>query len=178
MKLKNLLLFACLISAINAFGGSIMLSDTIPPLVEDEIYKDVDEVPLFSLGCNIENYTEKKVCSDKKMLEHIYMNVTYPYEARINGIEGTAVVSFIVEKNGTITNIAIVRNPGGGLGEDVVRVVESMPPNWQPAMKDGKPVRFQFYLPVKYRLETPEETEKYKKEQMEKQKEQKRNKKN
>ncbi|MGB1121485.1 MAG: energy transducer TonB [Saprospiraceae bacterium] len=57
------------------------------------------------------------------------MNITYPYEARINGIEGTVVVSFIVEKDEQLTNIKILRNPGGGLGEDVERIIKAMPQN-------------------------------------------------
>lgn len=162
-----------------AFGKSISALDTIPPppITDDnsekKVYQTADEMPLFSMGCEEEDYAQRKVCADKKMLEFIYMNVTYPYEARVNQTEGTVVVSFIIEKDGKITNIKILRNPGDGLGEDVKRVIKAMPSNWQPAIIDGKPVRFKYALPVKYRWETPEETAKYKKEQRKKRSEQK-----
>ncbi len=159
-----------------SFGETVL--DTLPPPITDDnsekkIHQTADKVPLFSVGCEMEDYTEKKACADKKMLEHIYMNVTYPYEARINGIEGTVVVSFIIEKDGQLTNIKILKNPGGGLGEDVERVIKAMPQNWRPAIINGEPVRFKYALPVKYRLETNEETKKFLEEQRKQQEQEK-----
>lgn len=174
MRLKNLLLITCLLSFTNLSFGATLL-DTLPPQPmpddnsEKKIYQIADEVPLFSVGCEEEDYAAKKICADNKMLEFIYMNVTYPYEARINEIEGTVVVTFVIEKDGQLTNIKILKNPGGGLGEDVERVIKAMPANWQPATINGKTVRFKYALPVKYRLETNEETKKFLEEQRQQQ---------
>lgn len=175
MKNFNLLLLTfILILAFNpTFANHSEHSDSISP--DDQIYVIVDTMPLFKNTCT-ESYLEQKKCSDKAMLEHIYKNVTYPYEARINSIEGVVVVSFIVQKDGSLTNIEIVRNPGGGLGEDVVRVIQEMP-KWTAGILNDKPVAVKFNMPVRYRLETPEQVEKSEKqERAEKRKRKKRSK--
>ncbi len=88
----------------------------------------------------------------QQMLTYLYSRINYPMDARWKGIEGAVVVSFVVEKDGSLSNIAIVRDIGGGCSEEVVRIVQSMP-NWKPGTLDGQPVRAQFYLPVRFKLE-------------------------
>jgi TonB family protein len=79
-------------------------------------------------------------------------NIKYPQEARNKGITGTVYVTYVVEKDGSITNVKIIRGIGGGCDEESVRVVSSMP-KWNPGMEKGKPVRTQFNIPIKYSLE-------------------------
>ena len=89
------------------------------------------------------------------MLEFLYSNIKYPAIARENGIEGQVVVSFVVEKDGTITDPKVVRDPGAGLGKEATRVVDMMgklPEKWTPGQQRGNPVRVQFILPVKFEL--------------------------
>ncbi|MBI1227963.1 MAG: TonB family protein [Bacteroidetes bacterium] len=86
------------------------------------------------------------------MLQFIYSNIKYPVEARTNGVEGTVYVSFIITKEGRVTDIEIVRNIGAGTGEEAVRVVRLMP-QWVPGRVEDVPVTCKFNLPVKYRLE-------------------------
>lgn len=118
----------------------------------NEIYKVVDQMPRFP-GCENEgDEMEKKYCSTDKMLKFIYRNIKYPEKARDNGSEGTAVISFVVEKNGSIVNPKIVRNVAGGCGEEALRVVKKMP-NWTPGKQRGKTVRVQFNLPIKFKLQ-------------------------
>ena len=88
------------------------------------------------------------------LLEYLKENVQYPDLARENNIEGTVALAFIVERNGSITNVTILRDIGGGCGVEARRVVEAMP-NWTPGMVDEKPVRVRFTLPVRFRLEEP-----------------------
>lgn len=115
-----------------------------------ELFKVVEEMPRFP-GCEDNN----KNCADKKMLEFIYQNLRYPALARENGVEGTVVVSFIVEKNGKITEPKIVREIGGGCGDEVMRVVNLMP-TWIPGKQRGEVVRVQYNLPVRFKLESEE----------------------
>ena len=64
-------------------------------------------------------------------------------------------VQFVIEKNGSISNVKIVREIGAGCGEEVKRIVETMndmPEKWTPGIQRGKPLRVQFNLPVKFRL--------------------------
>lgn len=86
------------------------------------------------------------------MLQFIYSNIKYPAIARENGVEGTVYVKFVVEKDGKITNAEIVRDIGAGCGQEALRVVGLMP-EWEPGKQRGRPVRVQFNLPVKYKLE-------------------------
>lgn len=123
--------------------------------VIEEIFSIVEEMPRFP-GCDISGtYEEKKACADKKMLEFIYRNVKYPSVARENNVEGTAVVSFVVEKDGSISTIKILRDPGAGCGEEAVRIIElmqNMPEKWIAGRQGNQNVRVQFNLPVRFRL--------------------------
>lgn len=122
-----------------------------------KIFQVVEQMPRFP-GCEGVGGSDanKKACADKKMLEYIYKNIKYPTIARENGVEGMAVISFVVEPDGSISNMQIVRDPGAGLGEEALRVVEKMqnlPQKWIPGKQRNENVRVQFNLPVKFRLE-------------------------
>lgn len=121
------------------------------PKVE-EIFKVVEDMPRFP-GCeDISNKDERKKCAEQKMLEYIYKNIKYPAIARENGVEGTVVITFVVETNGTITAAQIARDIGAQCGQEALRVVEDMP-KWIPGKQRGRSVRVQFNLPVKFKLE-------------------------
>jgi protein TonB len=90
------------------------------------------------------------------MLEFVYGNIRYPKPARRQGVEGICVVSFVVEKDGRLTNIRLRRDIGAGCGEEVLRVVQLMNEQdirWIPGKQDGEVVRVEFNLPVQFRLE-------------------------
>lgn len=139
----------------SSLAPTLAVSESKPtatvPLNEEEIYKVVEVQPSFP-GC--ENETDpktKKICAETNMLQFIYSNVKYPDEARAAKIEGTVYIKFVVEKDGTVTHAELVRDIGGGCGEEALRVVNLMP-KWNPAMQRGKLVRVQFNLPVKFKL--------------------------
>jgi len=120
------------------------------PKVE-EIFKVVEQMPRFP-GCeNESDDNAKKQCATKKMLEFIYKNIKYPAIARENGVEGTAVISFVVEKDGSVSAPKVVRDIGAGCGGEALRVVKKMP-KWTPGKQRGRSVRVQFNLPVKFKL--------------------------
>ena len=79
-------------------------------------------------------------------------NIKYPAEAKKADIRGRVFVTFVVEKDGRITGERILRDIGGGCGEEVLRVIRAMP-KWKPGTQDGKPVRVQFNLPVSFELQ-------------------------
>jgi len=118
-----------------------------------EIFKVVEQMPMFP-GCENSGGSndELQQCATKKMLEYIYGNIKYPAIARENGVEGTAVVTFVVERDGSITGARVVRDPGAQTGDEALRVVKTFP-KWAPGKQRGQPVRVQFNLPVKFRLE-------------------------
>jgi len=78
-------------------------------------------------------------------------NIRYPQIAKENGIQGRAYLQFIVERDGSLTDIKIVRNPGGGTGEEAQRVLK-MSPHWKPGMQNGNKVRVQYTIPVNFSL--------------------------
>lgn len=84
---------------------------------------------------------------DSYMDDHLQ----YPQAARNMGIQGTVNVTFVISKTGEISNVAILTSVSPSLDSEAVSVVRKMPP-WNPGMKDGKPVRVQFNLPVYFQL--------------------------
>jgi len=105
---------------------------------ENNIYTVVDEMPSFVGGqIALSNY--------------ISVNLRYPDEAKKNQKEGIVYASFIVEKDGSITNVSIVKGIGYGCDEEVVRVLSAMP-KWLPGKQKGNPVRVKLNLPVNFSL--------------------------
>lgn len=86
------------------------------------------------------------------MYGYIGKSIRYPSQAKRMGLEGTVVLAFVVEKDGSISNVSAVRGIGGGCDEEAARVVASMP-KWKPAKQNGKSVRMRFTLPVKFQLQ-------------------------
>lgn len=125
-----------------------------PPPVDEserEIFKVVEEAPTFP-GCeSIDDKPERLKCAETKLLEFIYQNIQYPTIARENGVAGMVYIRFVVERDGSITNIEAVRDVGGGCGDEAIRVVKLMP-KWNPGRQRGNPVRVMFTLPVKFEL--------------------------
>jgi len=125
------------------------------PKVE-EIFKVVEDMPRFP-GCeDISDKAERKRCAETKMLEFVYKNIKYPAIARENGVEGTVVITFVVNKDGSVSDARIARDRPAQLGEEALRVVNLMNDKgvkWVPGKQRGKPVPVYFNLPVKFRLE-------------------------
>ncbi len=83
--------------------------------------------------------------------EWLSRNIQYPDMAKQNGIEGKVNIQFVVELDGRITNVEVLKKFGWGLDEAAVDVVKKMPA-WKPAKQNGKPVRLQMVLPVRFTL--------------------------
>jgi protein TonB len=71
--------------------------------------------------------------------------------ARESGIQGKVFVTFVVEKDGSITDVKVLRGIGGGCDEEAVRVIKGMP-KWSVGKQRGKPVRVQFNMPIVFKL--------------------------
>ena len=121
--------------------------------IPEEPFLFVEEMPRFP-GCEeaVMTTKEKQACAEKMMMEYIYSNVKYPTMAQEGGVEGTVNLRFVVEKDGSISGIKILREPGAGTGREVIRLVKKMP-KWIPGKQRGKNVRVQFNLPVKFKLQ-------------------------
>ena len=105
---------------------------------KNEIFTVVEEQPSYPGG-------------EEARITYLQQNLKYPKEAMEMGIQGKVFASFVVEVNGSITDIRILRGIGGGCDEEVVRIIKAMP-KWQPGKQKGVPVRVQFNLPIKFTL--------------------------
>lgn len=117
----------------------------------EKLFIEVEEAPLFP-GCEEEEKENQKACADAKLFNYLSNHLVYPSIARENGITGRVIIQFNVEKDGSITNVKVVRGIGGGCDEEAQRVIENMP-NWNPGLQRGRPVRVQFTLPITFSLE-------------------------
>jgi len=108
-------------------------------VVEEEIFTVVESMPSFPGG-------------ETALYSYLQKNVQYPQMARESGIQGRVYVTFVVEKDGKVTDVRVMRGIGGGCDEEAIRVVQSMP-KWVAGMQRGKPVRVQFNLPIKFTLQ-------------------------
>jgi TonB family protein len=117
---------------------SFKLSDGSGKEENDEVFMVVEVAPQFTGG-------------QDAMVEYLKNNISYPDIARKNKTEGTVYVSFIIEKEGQVSNVKILRGIGSGCDEVAQKAVQDMPP-WVPGKQRGKAVRVQYNLPVKFTL--------------------------
>ncbi len=110
-------------------------------------------IPAYYPGCSNEpeGSEEKANCSASKLMSYIGFNLQYPDEAREQKIEGVVVLSFMVSDSGKIERVRVLRDIGGGCGQEAQRIINEMPP-WQPAIFKGKQVATQFTLPITFGL--------------------------
>ncbi len=90
------------------------------------------------------------------LIQFLQENLQYPELAMASRIEGRVLVAFIVEKDGSISDIHTVRSVDPSLDKEAIRVVSIMP-KWAPGYMNGKPVRVRFTLPINFKLPTEEE---------------------
>ncbi|SMO54895.1 energy transducer TonB [Solitalea koreensis] len=128
--------------------------DTGPPPVEEptisgngnavveesnEVFYHVEENPEYPGGID-------------QIGKFIGKTLRYPPMARETGVQGRVTVTFVVEKDGSITDVTVLRGIGSGCDEEAVRVIKAMP-KWKPGKQNGKPVRVHFSLPIMFRLD-------------------------
>lgn len=111
----------------------------------------VDEMPRFP-GCeDLEDAAARQQCANQRLIEFVYRDLRFPEAAKAQGLEGTVIASFVVFADGQVGDIEIVRDIGGGAGEEVLRVLRSMPA-WIPGEQDGKKVAVELKLPVAFKM--------------------------
>ncbi len=108
-----------------------------------EVYQIVEQMPAFPGG-------------EDKLMEFLAKNMEYPKEAREAGIQGRVFVGFVVEKDGSIGDVRVLRGIGGGCDEEAVRVVKILP-KWKPGMHNGEAVRVSYQIPFSFKLEDSQE---------------------
>ncbi|MDP2721958.1 MAG: M56 family metallopeptidase [Bacteroidales bacterium] len=105
---------------------------------ETGVYTVVDQMPEFHDGMGA-------------LMTFLSSNITYPEQAKKDTISGRVFINFIIEKDGSVSNVKVLRGIGGGCDEEAVRVVSSMP-KWKPGLQNGEAVRVAYNLPIKFAL--------------------------
>ncbi len=106
---------------------------------EQQIFMVVESMPEFPGG-------------ESQLYKFLAENIKYPQMAKESGIQGRVFVTFVVERDGRVTDVRVLRGIGGGCDEEAIRVVSNMP-KWTPGKQRGKAVRVQYNLPVKFTLQ-------------------------
>lgn len=123
----------------------------------EEIFKVVEEMPRYGKAeCEaMATKSEKQECAKAAMLSFIYENLQYPPLAKENEVEGTVVITYVVEEDGSLSDIRIIRDIGAGCGQEAIRLVEQMSAEgqWVSGKQRGRPVRVQYNLPIKFRID-------------------------
>lgn len=138
--------------AIDKSNEEMNISKNPNPLGSDSAVVST-EIPVENIP--VENNNIEKVPDKMPELDGLYQFISshlkYPAQAVDAGIEGTVYISFVVEKDGSVTDVKTVRGIGVGCEQEAIRVVKMLP-KWQSGVKGGKPVRVQCNLPVKFKL--------------------------
>jgi TonB family protein len=118
-------------------NGMLLTTDTVDPWGK-KVFTPVDIVPEFPGGI-------------EAFVHFLAKNIRYPAVARKNGTQGNVFVSFVVDKDGTLTDLKVIRGIGDGCNEESLRVIKLSPP-WKPGMQNNHPVRVAYSMPISFAL--------------------------
>ena len=116
--------------------------------VKSEEEESAEEAQIFMVVESMPEYPG----GEAALYAYLAENIKYPQMAKESGIQGRVFVTFVVERDGRVTDVRVLRGIGGGCDEEAIRVVENMP-KWTPGKQRGKSVRVQYNLPVKFTLQ-------------------------
>lgn len=108
----------------------------------DSIFQIVDQMPEFPGGI-------------EALMDFVGKNVKYPEQAKEKEISGRVFIGFVIEKDGSVSNVKVLRGIGGGCDEEAVRVIKAMP-KWTPGKLKGQPVRVSYQIPINFKLDNPQ----------------------
>ena len=125
---------------IACIEGWAQINDTVITNIQDTNTGNLllDEQPIFK----------------KNQLKFLSKNIKYPSSAYLNRIEGRVIVEFIIEKDGSVSNIKTLKGIGSGCDEEAERVIELTSGMWIPGKNNGQPVRTRMMQPIYYKLPT------------------------
>jgi periplasmic protein TonB len=106
---------------------------------ENEVFTVVEDPPQFPGG-------------QDALTKYMISSIKYPQDARKAGIQGTVYVTYVVEPDGSITNVKVLRGIDKSCDMEAARVIREMP-KWKPGKQRGKAVRVQFNMPIKFTLD-------------------------
>jgi TonB family protein len=150
---------------LGGFGGFESESDLgLEGISENELIEEVTEAPeldqeMDTPSVDYDGVNELLVVDDRpeyiggdqELYKFLTTNLIYPAEAKAKSTEGTVIITFVVEKDGSLSTITPIREVANGCTEEAMRVVKMMP-KWKPGKANGIPVKVKYTLPVKFAL--------------------------
>ena len=119
---------------------TLLVTEPVKPKEEENtVFEYVEQMPSFPGG-------------DAALMQYLSKNIKYPPLAEENGIQGRVICSFVVERDGSVSDIRIKRSVDPSLDKEAMRVVSAMP-RWIPGRQNGQNVRVKYTLPVTFRLQ-------------------------
>ena len=127
---------------MEASAGETAMPETAPADTarSEKTYDVVETMPDFPGGTG-------------EMMKYLVKNIRYPKEMEEQKVEGRVIVTFVVRKNGEITDAKVVKSVHPQLDAEALRIINGMP-NWTPGMQNGKPMNVKFALPVSFKLDS------------------------
>lgn len=123
----------------------------------EEIVSIAERMPIFP-GCFSEdlNSKEQAKCTEAELMNYVFSNLQYPSIAKANNIKGRVILQFVVNTNGELSDIKVVRDIGGGCGAAAIKIVENMVGKkglWTPGKQRNRKVNVRYTLPIVFALE-------------------------
>ncbi len=125
-------------------GGEVLKAqqvaiDEAPKEEETKVFDVVEQMPSFPGG-------------DAELMKFLSTHIKYPVVAEENGIQGRVIATFVVERDGSITDVKVIKSVDPSLDKEAIRVLKSMP-KWIPGKQNGSTVRVKYTVPVTFRLQ-------------------------
>ena len=122
-----------------AFGfSSASAQKTVVSQKNEEVFDVVEQMPEYPGGM-------------QALFEFLSQNIKYPEDAQKQKVEGRVIVTFVVETDGSISNVEVAKHAFPSLDNEAVRVIQAMP-NWTPGKQSGKVVRVKYTVPIVFNL--------------------------
>ncbi|MEO7212259.1 energy transducer TonB [Mucilaginibacter sp.] len=136
MKIK---LYLTLLFSVAMLAAKAQTADTAKSVKDTvQVFKPVEVPPDFKGGFG-------------KLLKFLSKNLKYPEKAREDNVQGRVIVSFVVERDGTLTGIKVIKSLSAETDAEALRLM-AMSPAWNPGIQGGRPVRVQYSIPVSFNL--------------------------
>lgn len=126
--------------------------EVVDTLVATAALPAVEQMPVFGNCGSVDDSVLRADCAEWALVGFLSMHIRYPAQARENNVQGTAIVRFTVNRDGTLSDVKVLRGLSEDIRQEVIRIISIMPA-WEPGRQNGQPVKVAFTLPVRFRLE-------------------------
>jgi periplasmic protein TonB len=133
--MKKIIVFCFALAIFSCLNAQTTQSGNNPSSSDDKVFTIVQQKPVFPGDIN----------------KWLAGNIIYPQDARMQNVQGTVYVSFIIEKNGSVSTAQVMRGVNKSLNDESLQVISKMP-KWNPGMQNGHTVRVQYMVPIRYTL--------------------------